>query len=97
MSLRTVEDQLREEYFGLLPCIRQATEELEAEVRHLLIATTYDLKRHERLVIRSRVKDCESAIGSLRRRQETWAFNTNRAHHSSGSKRHIECETPTRK
>ncbi|MEJ1966728.1 MAG: hypothetical protein WDO56_36365 [Gammaproteobacteria bacterium] len=70
--MRTVEDRLREEYFDLLPNIRRTTEELEAEVRYLLIGTTRNLEKHEKLVVRSRVKDCESAIDSLRRRQESW-------------------------
>ena len=55
--MRTVEDRLREEYFCLLPQIRQTTEELEAAIRYLLIETTRDLKKHERLVVRSRVKE----------------------------------------
>jgi ppGpp synthetase/RelA/SpoT-type nucleotidyltranferase len=69
MSFRTVEDLLRAEYFDLLPRIRLTTEEIEAEVRHLLIPILRNLESHERIVVRSRVKDCESAIGALLRRR----------------------------
>ena len=68
--MRTPEDLLREEYFELLPHVRRATEELEAEVRHQLIPLSRTLQSHERLVVRSRVKECESAIGALMRRTE---------------------------
>ena len=75
MARRTTEDRLREEYFSLLPCIRRTTEELETEVRYLLFPVVRELERHERVVIRCRVKECESAIGALRRRQESGTFN----------------------
>ncbi|HEV7715562.1 MAG TPA: hypothetical protein VGO53_08195, partial [Steroidobacteraceae bacterium] len=74
MTKRTTVDRLREEYFSLLPDIRRATEELETEVRYLLFPIARELERHERLVIRCRVKECESAIGALRRRQELQKF-----------------------
>jgi ppGpp synthetase/RelA/SpoT-type nucleotidyltranferase len=70
MDARTAEDRLREEYFSLLPQIRLATEELEAEVRFLLVPLMGDWESHERIMIKSRIKDCESAIASLRRRAE---------------------------
>ena len=75
MTNRTAEDRLREEYFSLLPHIRRAAEELETEVRYLLFPIARELERHERLVIRCRVKECESAIGALRRRQELEKFD----------------------
>jgi ppGpp synthetase/RelA/SpoT-type nucleotidyltranferase len=74
MTPRTPEDYLREEYFSLLPQLRLVAEELESEVRHLLIPLMTTWERHERLLIKSRVKECESAIASLRRRQELWAL-----------------------
>jgi len=71
---RTVEDRLREEYFDLLPDIRRVTEQLETEIRYTLLVVSRHLRRHERLVVTSRVKDCESAIRKLRRRQEGRSF-----------------------
>jgi ppGpp synthetase/RelA/SpoT-type nucleotidyltranferase len=75
MTARTAEDHLREEYFSLLPHIRRTAEELETEVRYLLFPIARELERHERLVVRCRVKECESAIGALRRRQELETFS----------------------
>ena len=79
MTERTVEDRLREEYFALLPGASRVLEELEAEVRHCLLALSGRLDRHEKLAVTSRVKDCESALGALRRRQEGAIFDTDRA------------------
>lgn len=79
MGGRTPEDRLREEYFVLLPDIRRVLEELEAEVRHCLLPLSRVLDRYERLVVTGRVKDCESALGALRRRQEGAIFDSDRA------------------
>ncbi len=76
MVERTVEDRLREEYFELLPDVRHVAAELEAEVRHSLLAISRKLNRYERLVVRSRIKECESAIDALRRRQEAATFDS---------------------
>jgi ppGpp synthetase/RelA/SpoT-type nucleotidyltranferase len=70
MKLRTAEDYLREEYSVLLPEIRHAAAELETQVKHLLLPVTRTLARHEQLIVKSRVKECESAIESLTRRIE---------------------------
>jgi len=70
MSNRTVADQLRSEYFELLPHIRRVADEVETEVRYLLIPVMRNLQSHEKIVVRSRVKDCESAIGAIHRRPE---------------------------
>jgi len=67
MAQRVVEDGLRAEYFELPPDIRRVVEELEAEVRHCLLPMTRGLARYEQLVVKSRVKECESAIYALRR------------------------------
>jgi hypothetical protein len=67
MAQRAVEDRLRAEYFELLPEIRRVVEELEAEVRHCLLPMSRTLERYEQLVVKSRVKECESAIDALRR------------------------------
>jgi hypothetical protein len=72
------EDRLREEYFDLLPDIRRVVDELEAEVKHCLVPISLRLDKYERLVVTSRVKECESALDSLRRRQEGATFDTGR-------------------
>jgi ppGpp synthetase/RelA/SpoT-type nucleotidyltranferase len=79
MTERTVEDRLREEYFTLLPDARRTLEELEAEVQHALLPLLNRLDKHEKLTVTSRVKDCESALGALRRRQEGAIFDPDRA------------------
>jgi ppGpp synthetase/RelA/SpoT-type nucleotidyltranferase len=73
---RTVEDRLREQYFDLLPDIRRVAEHLEAEVKYLMLPIRRKLDRYERVVVTSRVKDCDSAVDSLRRRQEGATFDT---------------------
>jgi ppGpp synthetase/RelA/SpoT-type nucleotidyltranferase len=76
MIARSIEDKLREEYFNILPDIRRIRERLEAEVRFNLIPILSTPKAHERFEVHSRVKDCESAINALRRRQEGSLFDT---------------------
>ena len=76
MTTRSVEDTLREEYSDLLPDIRRTVGELDARARYAMMPIALGLKlRHEQIVVRSRVKDCESAIGALRRRQEGKLFD----------------------
>lgn len=67
-------NQLREEYFEHLPEIRRVVDYLEAEVRCHIRHILLKLKPHEQLLIKSRVKECESAIQALRRRQEGGTF-----------------------
>ena len=74
-SARSVEDKLREEYFDLLPEIRRTLLETETLVRRELLDVTLKLQRYERLLISSRIKDCDSAIDSLRRRQSLGLFD----------------------
>jgi ppGpp synthetase/RelA/SpoT-type nucleotidyltranferase len=69
---------LREEYFDLLPESRRVLDELEAEVKHGLVPLSLRLDKYERLVVKSRVKECESALDSLRRRQEGATFDSER-------------------
>ncbi|MBI3910107.1 MAG: hypothetical protein HY320_04135 [Armatimonadetes bacterium] len=76
MTERTVEDCLREEYFALLPDIRRVANLLEAEVRYSTIPIFLGLDEYERLVVTSRIKECESAIDALRRRQEGATFDS---------------------
>jgi len=78
MADRTVEDRLRE-YFSLLPAIRQVAEHLEVTIRHQLLSISGSLERFERIVVKARVKECESAVGSLLRRQEGEVFDSGRA------------------
>jgi ppGpp synthetase/RelA/SpoT-type nucleotidyltranferase len=78
MDSRTIEDRLREEYFDLLPEIRRVTERLEAEVKYLLLPIRSKLHRYEQVVVSARIKDCDSAVDSLRRRQEGGTFDTER-------------------
>jgi ppGpp synthetase/RelA/SpoT-type nucleotidyltranferase len=72
---RTIEDRLREEYFQLLPDIRRVTEQLEAEVRYCVLPILRTLDKYEQLVVTSRMKECESAIDSLRRRKQGATFD----------------------
>jgi ppGpp synthetase/RelA/SpoT-type nucleotidyltranferase len=87
IAQRTVEDRLREEYFLLLPKTRRVLEELEAEVRHCLLPLSGRLDKYERVVVTSRIKDCESALEALRRRQEAATFDHDRSdlQHSASS------------
>jgi hypothetical protein len=79
MSERSIEDRLREEYFDLLPEIRRVAWQLEAEIRYSTLPILHTLNPFEQLVVRSRVKECESAIGSLRRREEGRTFDPDRS------------------
>jgi hypothetical protein len=65
---RSIEDRLREQYFQLLPDIRRVAEQLEMEVRYCVLPILRTLNKYEHLVVRTRIKDCESAIDSLKRR-----------------------------
>lgn len=76
MPERLVEDRLREQYFDLLPDIRRVVWQLETEIRYRTLSTVHRLKHYEQLVVKSRVKDCESALKSLRRRQEGGTFDS---------------------
>ena len=83
MTKRSIEDKLREEYFNILPIVRRIRERLEAEVRYKLIPILKTLKPHERFEVHSRVKECESSINALRRRQEGSSFDTDKSHEYS--------------
>jgi len=73
---RSVEDRLRAEYFELQPEIRRTVLETETRIRHLLLPMMLALKRYERILVTSRVQDCESAVDALRRRQELGRFDS---------------------
>jgi len=65
---RRTEDRLREEYFQLLPEIRRVAGQLQAQINYCLLPIANALEAHEQLIVKSRVKDCESAVNALRRR-----------------------------
>jgi hypothetical protein len=66
MADRTIEDRLREEYFALLPDIRRISGQLETAIRYHLLPISEQLTGYEQLVVKSRIKDCESALEKLR-------------------------------
>lgn len=74
-ELRTVKDRLRAEYFELVPSMQRTLVALEADVRHLLLPVMIALDRYEQVRIVSRLKECESAVDALRRRQEARVFD----------------------
>ena len=78
-EIRTVEDRLRAEYFQLLPDMQRTLVALDSEVRHLLLEIILSLNpsptRYEQVQIASRLKECENAIDSLRRRQQARVFD----------------------
>jgi ppGpp synthetase/RelA/SpoT-type nucleotidyltranferase len=78
MPSRTIEDRLREEYFDLLPEIHRVAWQLEAEIRYHTLPILHRLTHYEQLVVKSRVKECESAIKTLRRGQEGRTFDPDR-------------------
>jgi ppGpp synthetase/RelA/SpoT-type nucleotidyltranferase len=63
-------NNLRNEYFRLLPVMLKTRFLLESKIRWCLQSVIYNLKQYQRIEIKSRIKDCESAINSLRRRRE---------------------------
>lgn len=77
--IRTVEDYLRSEYVRLLPVMQRTLTAVETEVRHLLLDLTLGLHRYERVTVRARLKECESAIDALRRRQQYGVFDSDHA------------------
>ncbi len=66
---RKVEGRLREEYFQLLPEIRRVAGHLESQISCHLLPIANTLEQYEQVVVKSRVKDCESAVDALRRRR----------------------------
>jgi hypothetical protein len=86
MEERRIEDRLRAEYFELLPEMRRVLSQLEAEVRFYTLPILHGLKDPEQLVIRSRIKDCESALKS--------AVGRRKKKPSEGEGRDFDPETP---
>lgn len=77
MTGRTIEDGLRSEYFDLLPEVRRVAEHLETVIRYYLLPITGALSRYEQVTVKSRVKEYESAVNALRRRQQFASFDPN--------------------
>ena len=75
MKLQSTEDRLRAEYFQLLPALRRVREHLETQIRYALLPLSGSAATHERVVVTSRIKECESAIEKLRRKEEGRQFN----------------------
>jgi len=73
---RTVEDRLRSQYAELLPAMHRTRVAIETEVQHVLLPATLRLDPYERIIVRARLKECESAVDSLRRRQDFGLFDT---------------------
>lgn len=61
-----------------MPEVWRVLEELETEVRHALLPFSDHLMKHEKIAVASRVKECESALGALRGRQEGNLFDAGR-------------------
>jgi ppGpp synthetase/RelA/SpoT-type nucleotidyltranferase len=74
---RSVEDRLRAEYAALAPVMRRTLTAIETEVAYLLLGPTLELHLYEQILVRGRIKECESAI-ALRRRQEGAVFDETR-------------------
>jgi ppGpp synthetase/RelA/SpoT-type nucleotidyltranferase len=65
VATRSIEDQLREEYFALLPEMTRLAEYLKTQIQYSILPIARRLKLHESLVVKARVKDCNSAISKL--------------------------------
>ncbi len=68
MAERTIQDRLREEYFDLLPEIALVADEMKARVQFHTLEIAQSLQKHEYLIVRHRIKDCQSAITALEKR-----------------------------
>jgi hypothetical protein len=75
MAERTIPDRLREEYFDLRPDIQRVALRLEGDIRHCILPVLNRLKSYEQVIVKSRIKECESAIATLRRKQEGNVFD----------------------
>lgn len=61
-----------------MPLLRRTLTAVETEVAYLLLGATLELNSYERILVRGRIKECESAVASLRRRQEGSVFDEKR-------------------
>jgi hypothetical protein len=65
---RAIVHRLREEYFELLPEITRVASRLETEIRFHTLSIQQGLIPPEQLIVKSRIKECESAIDTVRRK-----------------------------
>lgn len=68
MNDRIVIDRLRQEYSSLRPEMAKVERLLVDQVRWHLKFLAFDLKPYERIETESRIKECESAINTLKRK-----------------------------
>jgi hypothetical protein len=69
MSAKQAVNDLRQEYFELRAPMNKVHRHLDSNARCYLKELEYGLKEHERIGIESRIKACDSAVDSLRRKQ----------------------------
>lgn len=69
--------KLRQEYYALLPDTEALNKKLELEIQCILKELIVNLKPYQRIEVVSRIKECESAIRALERRQEGALFHEN--------------------
>lgn len=75
MTEREIVYRLREEYFDNLPTIRRVAWQLETEIRYLTLPIMRKLEPYQQMSIKSRVKECDSAVKTLREKQEGDIFD----------------------
>lgn len=63
-------DDLRQQYIDLLPELKLVSQELETRIKSALLPLSKKLKSPARLEVKVRIKDCESAIKKLRKKNE---------------------------
>jgi len=73
-NARSVDDRLRDEYVRLLPDMRRTLTSIETEVNYALLRLKLGLHPYEQILVKTRLKECESAINSLKQRQEFATF-----------------------
>lgn len=61
-----------------MPAIRRVAGQLESQINYHLLPIVNELEEYEQLLVKSRVKERESAVDALRRRQEGATFDNDR-------------------
>ena len=69
MSMKETINRLRQDYFELKAAMCREQRQLASDARCFLKELEYSLNEHERIEIESRIKDCDSAIDSLKRKE----------------------------
>lgn len=69
------EDELRQEYSRLLPVSLKLQRFLETQLNGYLKSHVYKLREYEQIEVTSRVKECESAIKSLKAKKAEGGFD----------------------